>query len=204
MHPKASHSRGLPRYIMTRYGLTAYAPGVIMIPMPKSVFVPFTVALVFLVLCFLCPHPARADIEVGGDVDYALPTNEDLSSGGGFAVRLGNRFDGHFSSVTPELSLSYHSFSGFSAPRGAGGVRLAIGSLVMGGLYAHAGLARLTGNELDRADLAFALDVGGFLDLAALDSFHVGAHAAYNRLSDTELDDSLVFATFGLHAEVFF
>jgi hypothetical protein len=154
---------------------------------------------------------ARAD-EPGGmrlalDLDYALAFDQsEIDSGGGGALRLGHEFDAIALSLTPEISGSYHSFSGDFGPavyRGTGGLRLNVGKILEPGVYGHAGVGRASfdvpGAAQDPSRTAFTWDAGVTLDFTLLPVIEIGAHAAYNSLAAGDAE-RLDWLTAGLHA----
>lgn len=151
------------------------------------------------------PNRASADTRLALDLDYATGIDESgVESGTGGAIRLGQELDLVLVSLTPEIGVSYHAFSGaLGASHYSGfiGGRLGFGKLVEPGVFAHLGVGRLSG-ELG-GDTGPALDLGVFLDFTVLPIVDLGAHAAYDALF---LDDGRAFdwARFGAHASVAF
>jgi hypothetical protein len=148
---------------------------------------------------------ARADLQIGFDLDYALPIDSSVDGGGGFALRLGQQLHVPAIALTPEIAFAYHSYAGSGDPatyRGVGGLRLGFGEIFRLGPYFHVGLGHIDFDlPGDPSDTGFTYDVGAFFDLTLLPLFNVGVHGAYNELRNSDLP-TFQWATFGAHAEL--
>lgn len=150
--------------------------------------------------------PARADVQVGGDLDYALPIDSRADSGGGFAVRLGWQLHVPMLVLTPEAAFNYEGFSGTYGPavyRGVGGLRLGLGEVFRLGAFTHAGLGRLSADvpAPDPSRTGFTYDLGIFLDFSLMPLLNVGVHGAYNAMPGGD-EPSFQWLTLGAHAEL--
>jgi hypothetical protein len=150
--------------------------------------------------------PAQAELQLGADLDYALPLDSSADSGGGFAVRVGYQVHVPFAVLTSELAFNYENFSGTLGPtvyRGLAGLRLGLGEVLRVGPSAHLGVGRLAidGGLATIARTGFTYDVGLFLDLTAIPILNVGVHAAYNQMPDGG-GQSFQWMTFGAHVEL--
>jgi len=135
------------------------------------------------------------------DLDYAAAlTNENLvDTGGGGALRIGSELDLFLVSLIPELTLDYHAFSGPWDARtysGKLGGRIRFLKIVEPGVFAHAGVGRIEGDD---PHTGFAFDAGLTLDLTILPLIDLGLHAAWNRVFGGESHPGLSYATFGAH-----
>ena len=154
--------------------------------------------------------PALADSGSRGKthiaVDFDFNTAVDapsVESGGGGALRLGQKFDLLLISLTPELGGGYHAFSGGDAKIYSGflGGRLGVGKIIEPSVYGHLGLARLSGVESRTAPL---LDAGLALDLTLLPLIDLGLHAGYNVMLPRDDGSALKFVTLGAQAALVF
>lgn len=164
-------------------------------------------ALAFGVLMFGMSAPARADVQIGLDLDYALPIDSIGEGGGGFAIRLGQQVHLPMVAITPEVAFAYHSYSGSGDPatyRGVGGLRVGIGEIFRLGPFAHLGVGHL---DLDFASdpsyTGFTYDVGGFFDLTLIPFLNIGVHGAYNQIAFGD-EPTFKWLTFGAHGELIF
>jgi hypothetical protein len=135
------------------------------------------------------------------DLDYsAALTNENLAdTGGGGALRIGSEQDLFLVSLIPELTLDYHTFSGpwdATALTGKLGGRIRFLKIVEPGIFAHAGVGRIGGDD---PHTGFAFDAGVTVDLTILPVIDLGLHAAWNRVFGGESHPGLSYATFGAH-----
>jgi hypothetical protein len=167
-------------------------------------------ALAFGLLTFGASAPARADVQIGLDLDYALPIDSIGDGGGGFALRFGQQLHLPFLVITPEVAFAYHSYSGDGDPatyRGVGGVRVGIGEIFRLGPFAHLGVGHLDLDfASDRAYTGFTYDVGAFFDLTLIPFLNIGVHGAYNQIAFSDDSDEPTFKwlTFGVHGELIF
>lgn len=151
---------------------------------------------------------AQADVSktvVALDLDFASSVKEPKTDlGGGGALRVGRKLDLLLLSLTPELGGAYHAFggdAGTSVFSGFIGGRLGIGKVVEPSVFAHAGVAHVSG-VVDRT--APQLDGGVALDLTLLPLINLGVHGSYNVVLPS--DDALAVKFFiaGAHAAFVF
>jgi hypothetical protein len=150
---------------------------------------------------------ARADTQIGFDLDYSVPIESIGDSGGGFGIRFGKQLHVPMVVITPEVVFAYHSFSGRGDPatyKGVLGLRLGLGEIFRIGPFAHLGVGH---QDLDLAGdpnyTGFCYDAGLFFDLTIIPFLNVGVHGAYNQLSGSD-EPTFHWATFGAHAELIF
>jgi hypothetical protein len=162
-----------------------------------------------LMVFWLAPNPARADILVGVDVDGVEPFEDGAAFGGGFGVRLGTQLHIPLLAITPELAFTYAKFGDDYGPaiyRGMIGGRVAIGEIIRIGIYGHIGLGRfaLDLDDEDPSGTDVTYDVGLALDFTVIPFLNLGVHAAYNSFGED--DDRPVFEwlTTGAHVEFVF
>jgi hypothetical protein len=150
---------------------------------------------------------ARADVQIGFDLDYALPIDSSADGGGGFALRLGQQIHVPAIAFTPEIVFAYHSYAGGGDPatyRGVGGARLGFGEIFRLGPFAHIGLGHIDLDlPGDPSDTSFTYDLGLFFDLTLLPLLNLGVHGSYNELRNNDLP-TFQWAIFGAHAELIF
>ncbi|RYZ08351.1 MAG: hypothetical protein EOO73_07830 [Myxococcales bacterium] len=139
------------------------------------------------------------------DFDFTTAVDEDSTdSGGGGALRLGQKYDLLLVSLTPELGGGYHGFGGGSDAKlysGFIGGRLGIGKIIEPSVFGHVGLGRLEGVAPRTAPL---LDAGVALDLTILPLIDLGLHGAYNVMMPKDDGTALKFVTLGAHAALVF
>jgi hypothetical protein len=160
----------------------------------------------------LLPAQALAEPTVAADLDYVIPIDEsDVSSGGGFGIRLGQHLHMPGLVLTPEIGFNYAKFGDDVAPkvyRGTGGLRLGVGEIFRPGVFAHAGIGRITvdvpSGVPDPSHTAFTYDVGAFFDFTLLPFLNIGVHGAYSRLSGNDDMEAFDWATLGAHAALVF
>jgi hypothetical protein len=162
--------------------------------------------LASLALLSLAASPARADIQIGGDLDFALPLESRADAGGGFAVRLGPQLHIPLLVITPEVVFNYESFADTYGPvvyRGLAGVRLAVGEVFRIGPYGHIGVGRLSadvpGPDPSRTGLSY--DLGLLFDFTLLPLVNLGVHGAYAS-TPAAADRNFHWLIFGAHAEL--
>lgn len=166
--------------------------------------------------CFLCSNTAHADrdrrheegtrLTVALDLDYAGAINNDfIDNGGGGALRIGSELDLLLVTMIPELSLGYHAFGGddrgdrsYDARTFTGmlGGRIRFLKIIEPGIFAHAGVGRLSNYE-PHTGLAF--DAGVTVDFTLLPLIDLGLHAAWNRVFGDKDHDGLSYGTTGFH-----
>lgn len=148
--------------------------------------------------------PARAELQLAGDLDYALPLESRAEWGAGFAIRLGWQLHVPFLVLTPEAVFNYEGFAGTYGPmvfREVAGLRFGVGEVFRLGAFGHAGIGQLKvdvpGPNVSRTE--FTYDLGIFIDFTLLPLVNVGVHGAYNRMPGGD-DPSFQWLTFGAHA----
>lgn len=146
------------------------------------------VALLVAVTCsvaagWVAPHAARADTAIAADIDYLAPREPDeLDSGGGFAIRLGQQIEQPSITLTPELGFGWGRFGDEAAIyRGVVGVRLALGEVFRFGVSGHIGFGHSSFDYeiVEASHTGFTYDVGAFLDITVVPLFDVGIHLTY-------------------------
>lgn len=145
----------------------------------------------------------RTHIAVDFDVGSALDTPRTKTGGGG-AIRFGHELDLLLVSLTPELGGGYHAFGGAGDTRvysGFIGGRLGVGKIVEPSLFAHLGLAHVSGFESRTAPM---IDAGLAVDLTLLPLIDLGVHAGYNAMFPRDDGSSLKFLTLGAQAALVF
>jgi hypothetical protein len=177
----------------------------------RSTLVPRGFALAFALTVLIgSAAPARAETLIGVDIDYVLPVDSEVEFGGGFAVRLGQQLHLPMIAITPELAITYASFSeayGPSIYRGVVGLRLGAGEIIRPGAFAHIGVGRFELDVPGRSDPTgseLTYDVGLVLDFTLLPILNFGVHGAYNRLAGDSRREPFEWLTLGAHAEVVF
>lgn len=162
-------------------------------------------------IAVLSAEPARAETVIAGDLDYVIAINEepDVDSGGGFGVRLGQQLDVPALVLTPEIGFTYASFGGDAKVyRGIAGLRLGVGEILRPGVFAHAGIGRISvdvpSGITDPSHTAFTFDAGAFLEFTLIPILNIGVHAAYNRQNGNDEMDAFQWATLGAHAALVF
>ena len=160
--------------------------------------------------------PARADDDGdrssrrqrgGGDthiaVDFDFGSALDApgtKSGGGGALRLGQKFNLLLVSLTPELGGAYHSFGGDERTKiysGFLGGRFGVGKIVEPSIYGHVGLGHVDGLESRTAPI---MDAGLAIDFTLLPLIDLGLHAGYNVMLPRDDGSALKFVTLGAQA----
>ena len=140
-------------------------------------------------------RPARADVALAADVDVALPIDQApqryLSTGAGFDLRLGYRFQIPYAhvAIVPELAGGYTDL-GAHIVRVRPGLRVGIGRILAPYAYAHFGWAWTSFDPLGVSDpspvtphassTGPSFDFGGGVDLTILRHLTAGAHIGYN------------------------
>jgi hypothetical protein len=149
---------------------------------------------------------ARADTAIAADFEARVPIDfDDISSGPGFGIRLGQQLHLPLITITPEIGFNWGSFSdGPNLYRGILGARLGIGEILRFGVTAHIGFGHysLEVQSVEESHTGFTLDGGLFLDLTVLPLIDIGVHAGYARISgDSEKGlEPIQWLAFGLHA----
>ena len=134
------------------------------------------------------------------DLDHTSPIDATgVDNGGGGALRIGSELDMILVSLIPEVVLGYHTFGGpadASTLTGSLGGRIRFLKIVEPGIFAHAGLGRIGGDD---PHTGFAFDAGVTVDLTILPLIDLGVHAAWNRVFGGEDHAGLSYATVGAH-----
>jgi hypothetical protein len=165
-----------------------------------------------MVASALCSNTAHADrdrrheegtrLTLALDLDYTGAINNDfISNGGGGALRIGSELDLFIVTMIPELSLGYHTFGGdrnYDATTFTGmlGGRIRFLKIIEPGIFAHAGVGRLSSYE-PHTGLAF--DAGVTVDFTLLPLIDLGLHAAWNRVFGDKDHEGLSYGTTGFH-----
>ena len=151
------------------------------------------------------PHDSRRDdgsrlhIAVDFDANAAVNT-PGTNSGGGGALRVGNKLDLFLISLTPEIGGGYHAFGGPNDARlysGFVGGRLGVGKILEPSIFGHLGVGHVSGIEDRTAPL---MDVGLALDLTLLPLIDLGVHGGYNAMFPRDNGTALKFMTVGAQA----
>ncbi|HLV67711.1 MAG TPA: hypothetical protein VKY73_17950 [Polyangiaceae bacterium] len=165
-----------------------------------------TLAPVLVAGCVLVwPDEARAGSKLALDLDFAHGIDETgIKAGTGGVLRFGQELDLVGVSLTPELGISYHTFSGaldashYSAMVGA---RFGFGAALRPSVFGHVGIGRL---DLEvGGDTGATFDVGIALDLVVLPILDIGIHGAYDVLL-TEGDGNFDWLRAGAHVALGF
>jgi hypothetical protein len=153
-----------------------------------------------------CADSARADTAIAADFEARVPLAiDDISSGPGFGIRLGQQLHLPLITLTPEIGFNWGSFSdGPTLYRGILGARIGLGEILRFGVMAHIGFGHYSWTiaTVDESHTGFTLDGGLFLDLTVLPLIDIGVHASYARISgDSEKGlEPVQWLAFGLHA----
>lgn len=149
-------------------------------------------------------QPARADTELGADLNLSVPLASDDDKGVGVALRLGHRFSIPFVHAALELKGGFDSYSGPRDPSvytGLAGARFGIGEIIRPSAYAHIGIGHLDfGPEVLEDRTRAAADVGVALDFTLLPLLDLGVHGEYGALVGADYD----WLRFGIHALLVF
>jgi hypothetical protein len=152
---------------------------------------------------------AHASTTIGADIDMHVPISvNDVNTGAGFGIRLGQELHLPLISLNPEFAFYYASFTKDAPPtvyRGVAGGRVGIGELLRFGVLAHVGFGYVDWEPLpdDYSHTGLTYDAGIFLELTALPLLNVGVHATYNRIASADNQpETLHWMSLGLHATV--
>ena len=146
-------------------------------------------------------------VAIAVDFDYttAVSNELDIEYGGGGAIRVGLERDLVLVTLIPELELAYHNFGGgenhATTTSGKLGGRLRFLKILEPGIFAHAGLGHISGDD---PHYGFALDAGLTLDFTLLPLIDLGLHAAWNRVFDADSLPGLSYGTYGAHVAFVF
>lgn len=140
------------------------------------------------------------------DLDLALPVNDSAADpGGGAAVRFGRKISLLLLSLTPEVGLGYHKFSGASEAalyRAFVGGRVGIGAIIEPSVFGHIAIGKLDHTSNDR--WAPVADVGLALDFTLLPLLDLGVHGAYNTALPRDAYNAFSWFSAGVHAALVF
>jgi hypothetical protein len=149
---------------------------------------------------------AQASTTIGLDLDLQVPIEiNNVSTGGGFGIRLGQELHLPLISINPEFAFTYASFSKDEPPtvyRGVAGGRVGFGELMRFGVLAHIGFGYVNWDPgpRDWSHTGLTYDIGAFFEVTALPLLNIGVHAAYNRIAGhDDLDEILHWLTMGAH-----
>lgn len=149
---------------------------------------------------------ARADTMIAADFEARVPLDFDqISSGPGFGIRLGQQLHLPLITLTPEIGFNWGSFSdGPNLYRGILGARIGLGEILRFGVSAHIGFGHYSWEiaTVEESHTGFTVDGGLFLDLTVIPLIDIGVHAGYARISgDTDKElEPIQWLAFGLHA----
>lgn len=149
---------------------------------------------------------AHADTMIAGDFEARVPLDlDDVTSGPGFGIRLGQQLHLPLIILTPEIGFNWGSFGdGPTLYRGILGARVGVGEILRFGVQAHVGFGHFSWEIAgeDQSHTGLTLDGGLFLDLTVLPLLDIGVHMSYARVSG-DADKGLEpvqWLAFGLHA----
>jgi hypothetical protein len=149
---------------------------------------------------------AQASTTIGLDLDLQVPIEiNNVSTGGGFGIRLGQELHLPLISINPEFAFTYASFSKDDPPkvyRGVAGGRIGFGELIRFGVLAHIGFGYVNWEPApdDWSHTGLTYDAGAFFEVTALPLLNIGVHAAYNRIAAAdEQEDILHWLSMGAH-----
>lgn len=156
----------------------------------------WSAALGFSAACWLTTHDARADLELGADLDVVHSLEGARSeSGGGIALRLGRRVRLPGLLVAAELKGGLDTYGGdrsTSVYTGLAGMRLGVGELFRSSIFGHLGVGQVNRDrylsEPARNQLGLAGDIGVAFELTLLPLIDLGVHAAYGGVPSANFD----------------
>lgn len=177
-----------------------------------TVFASGSIVLAALLFCTGSAHAHERERRGGKfmlalDLDYATAFSNDLiSDGGGFGLRIGSEYDMFLISLIPELVLDYHNFASDTPDRanittGKIGGRIRFFKIVEPGVFAHIGIGNISGNDR-YSHTSGAFDWGFTLDLTILPLVDLGLHASWNRVFGGY--DTGSYGLTGLHVALVF
>jgi hypothetical protein len=150
--------------------------------------------------------PARADVQLGVDLDSAIPLESPADPGGGFAARLGYQLHLPMLALTPEAVFNYEGFTGtygLGMYRGVAGLRLGAGEVFRLGAFGHLGIGHLSadvpGPDPTRTGVTY--DLGIFFDFTLLPLINLGVHTSYDRMPNGD-GPAFHWLVFGAHLEL--
>jgi hypothetical protein len=159
----------------------------------------FAVALSLGALGVLTPGSAAAQNKLSFDAGAAFPSSSGSDDGWGLGMRFGHEWDLLLLSITPEIGLSYHDFSG---PNDAttfavfGGGRVGIGFILEPSVFLHAGVGHL-GGVVRQTSLAY--DLGAAVDITAIPVIDFGPHVMLSGIAGDENSDAFSWLEIGGH-----
>jgi len=142
---------------------------------------------------------AHATTQLSLDAGGAFTPDETVGNGWGISGRLGHRWKLAILTLTPELSISYHKFSGLGDPRtiaGLGGVRAGIDFIVQPSVFVHAGVGNVNAVT---SHTSIAYDFGGALDLTLLPVVDIGPHVVFSGIAGDNTYDPFTWVEVGGH-----
>jgi hypothetical protein len=157
------------------------------------------VALSLSALCVLTPSLAAAQNKLSFDAGAAFPAASGNDDGWGVGVRFGHEWDLLLLSITPEIGVSYHDFSGpndATTFAGFGGGRVGIGFILEPSVFLHAGVGHL-GGVVRHTSLAY--DLGAALDITAIPVIDFGPHVMLSGIAGDENTEAFSWLEIGGH-----
>jgi hypothetical protein len=149
---------------------------------------------------------AHASTTIGADVDLQVPLEiNNISTGGGFGIRLGQELHLPLIVLNPEFAFYYASFTKDAPPkiyRGVAGGRVGFGELIRFGVLAHVGFGYVNWEPApdDYSHTGLTYDAGIFFEVTALPLLNIGIHGAYNRMTaDDDQPGTLHWLQLGAH-----
>jgi hypothetical protein len=144
---------------------------------------------------------SKTHIAVDFDFGSALDA-PGTKTGGGGALRLGQKFDLLLLSLTPEIGGGYHAFGGDESTKvytGFLGGRFGVGKIIEPSIFGHLGLGHVDGLESRTAPV---MDAGLAIDFTLLPLIDLGLHAGYNVMLPRNDGTALKFMTLGAQAAI--
>jgi hypothetical protein len=145
-------------------------------------------------------RPAGAQNKLSLDAGAAFPDGSGNGDGWGAGLRFGHEWDLALISLTPELALSYHNFSGANDPSTIaflGGGRVAIGFVIEPSVFVHAGVGHVDGHTISHTSLAY--DLGAALDLTVLPVIDFGPHLVFSGIAGDSGSQAFSWLEIGGH-----
>lgn len=167
---------------------------------------PMRALLAALALCAawasFAPSTARAELALAGDLELDVPVSLDVSSGPGFALRVGYQLHLPALTLTPEIGFHHASFDPDpTLNRGVLGARLGFGEVFRLGVFGHIGIAHesIEIGSREASLTEFSFDLGAFLDFTLLPLLDLGVHLGYGQVSPEDDEDPLRWIPLGAH-----
>jgi hypothetical protein len=131
----------------------------------------------------LSSRSASAQNQFSIDAEAAFASEEEHGDGWGVGARFGHEWDLVLISLTPELGVNYHAFSGATDAESfavVGGGRVGIDFIIQPSAFLHAGIGHFGYETLtrDASQTGLAYEFGLALDFTMLPVIDFGAHAA--------------------------